>query len=281
MERQHDAATKHYQEESEARCLVKRNNDILNTQAELLLTISRTVATCATQQNTQNLQQIVLDVLSTNMKIYEIVLDMQMTMHGRLPPQIHRQQPVYFEDAHGRIAPFHIEFINFLEAFQAVMEVRFRHVPGLKKVQRNEYIIQESGSRRKLDLRAHWDSVFLPGRKVVMSMVFHTPQESSSTCPGCQTHNTSTNTESQREAQWYDNGFSRITFADLIAAAIPIAECGINEYLTLERTQLNQSRISNLGIGWEPVIITWAHEKQGFDSHSMTSLRMKMATITQ
>jgi len=36
-------------------------------------------------------------------------------MQQNLPPQIDRQQPVLFEDAHGRIAPFHVEFINSFE----------------------------------------------------------------------------------------------------------------------------------------------------------------------
>lgn len=143
-----------------------------------------------------------LKVLATNMKIYEIVLDIQKTQQTRIPPQIERQQPVYFEDAHGRLAPFYTEFINSLEAFQAVMEVRFRHVPGLKKVQRNQYLIQEPSSKRRLNLRAPWESVFLPGRKVVMSMIFQTPQTSTSSCPGCQTENEVSSSRSQEEIQW-------------------------------------------------------------------------------
>ncbi|USP81718.1 hypothetical protein yc1106_08992 [Curvularia clavata] len=198
---QYDAAKQRHQEGNETRSLVKRNNELLNTQADLILTISRTIATCATQQETQDLQSIMLKVLSTNIKIYEIVLDMQKAVPTQIPPQIDRQQPIFFEDAHGRVAPFHIEFINSLEAFQAVMEVRFRHVPGLKKIKRNEYLIQEHGSRRKLNLQAPWESVFLPGRKVVMSMIFQTPQTSMSSCPGCQTENEAPTNESQNEVQ--------------------------------------------------------------------------------
>jgi hypothetical protein len=69
------------------------------------------------------------------------------------------------------------------------MEVRFRYLPGLKKVQNVEYAIQESRSKRRLDLTAPWDSIFLPGRKVDMSMVFRRPLISMSSCPGCQTEN--------------------------------------------------------------------------------------------
>ena len=48
------------------------------------------------------------------MKIYTIVLDMQK-LQQHIPPQIDHQKPVLFEDAHGRIAPFHVEFINSFE----------------------------------------------------------------------------------------------------------------------------------------------------------------------
>jgi hypothetical protein len=57
--------------------------------------------------------------------------------------------------------------MNSFGEFQVVMEVS-----GLKKVQNVEYVMQESGSKRKLDLTAPWDSVLLPCRKVDMSMAF-------------------------------------------------------------------------------------------------------------
>ena len=43
-----------------------------------------------------------------------MVIEMQKT-EGRVPPQVDRQQPVYSEDAHGRVAPFHVEFIDSFE----------------------------------------------------------------------------------------------------------------------------------------------------------------------
>ena len=92
---------------------------------------------------------------------------------------------------------------NSFEAFQAVMEVRFRHVPGLKKVQNIEYAIHESTSKRKIDLTAPWESVFLPGRKVNMSVVFHRPQTSMSSCPACLTENEIDDSSKGSEIQWW------------------------------------------------------------------------------
>lgn len=197
----HQEAKQHRQITTEAHALAEKNHDLLNTQANLLFTVSRNIAMSITHQQASDLQSIMLEVLTTNMKIYELVLDMQK-LHSSIPPQINRQQPVYFEDAHGRIAPFHIEFINSFEAFQAVMEVRFRHVPGLKKVRNNEYALQESNSKRKLDLSLPWDSVFLPGRKVVMSMVFQRPQMPMSSCPGCGTESETELNKADSEVQW-------------------------------------------------------------------------------
>ncbi|KAF2028074.1 hypothetical protein EK21DRAFT_102145 [Setomelanomma holmii] len=177
------------QADSKADSLVKTNNEMLNAQTDLWLTFSQAITSCSTQQQSQELHVIMQKVLQTNMKIFQLVIDMQKAQQAQIPLQIDRQQPVYFEDAHGRLAPFHIEFINSFEAFQAVMEVRFRHVPGLKKVQGNRYTVKESNTKRVLNLGAPWESVFLPGRKVVMSMIFHVPQTTTMSCPGCQSEN--------------------------------------------------------------------------------------------
>jgi hypothetical protein len=198
-EAQYDLANQHHQE---IRSIVRENNDLLRNEAGLVLTISRLVANFTPQKMTQGLQNIMLKLSGTNMKIYQIVLDIQSAIQHQLPAQINRQEPVYFEDAHGRVAPFHIEFVDSLEAFEAVMEVRFRHVPGLKKFQRKEYILQEPRSKRKLNLQAPWPTVFLPGRKVVMSMIFQTPQISMSSCPGCQTEKAASFDDPQSEVQW-------------------------------------------------------------------------------
>jgi hypothetical protein len=167
-----------------------------------MVTISRAITSTATQEQTHDLRVIMQKVLETNMKIFQLILEMQKIQQTQIPLQVDRQQPVYLEDAHGRIAPFHTEFINSLEAFQAVMEVRFRHVPGLRKVQENQYIIKESNSKRKLNLRAPWESVFLPGRKVVMSMIFQMPQTNTTSCPGCQSTQGVSSDEFQGEVQW-------------------------------------------------------------------------------
>lgn len=70
--------------------IVKRNHDLLSTQADLILTISRNIATCSTYQQAEELQSIILNVLATNMKIYDMFLAIQK-LQFQLPPQVDRQ----------------------------------------------------------------------------------------------------------------------------------------------------------------------------------------------
>lgn len=79
----------------------------------------------------------------------------------------------------------HVEFINSFAAFQAVLEVRFSEVPGLKKVKGLEYAMEETASKKSLDITKPWESIFRPGRKVIMSMLFEQVETTISSCPAC------------------------------------------------------------------------------------------------
>lgn len=164
-------------------------------------TISRVVSgvVCGTQDD--SLLSLVRKGLQWNIRILDVVTQMQQFLCS-IPPQTEREQPVIFEDAHGRLTSFHVEFINSYNAFQAVLEARFENMPGLKKVRNFEYAVQDTRSKRMLDLTGHWENVIRPGRKVVMSMVFLLPQATTSSCPGCstETHNLSVNEGS--DIQW-------------------------------------------------------------------------------
>ena len=174
--------------------LAEQNHQLLACQADQIASISSTVARFvdshqADATEATDLQALVTNVVESNVKIFTTVLQMQQLLSS-LPAQVDRQQPIVFEDAHERIAPFHVEFINSFAAFQAVLEARFEFVPGLKKVKSLEYALQDVASRRKIDLTKSWKSNFRPGRKVNMSMVFQQSQAQTSSCPGCFSENT-------------------------------------------------------------------------------------------
>lgn len=150
--------------------------------------MSSTIASLSTQ--TTELQNLLRKVVQSQMETFTAVLQFQQ-LQANMPPQIERQQPILFEDAHGRLAPFHLEFIDSFAAFQAVLEVRFTQVPGLKKVKSLEYVMQDTASKKTLDLNKPWESIFRPGRKIIMSMLFQQVDYTQSrapavvSCPGC------------------------------------------------------------------------------------------------
>lgn len=168
----------------ETKALAEETNQLLKTQAAL---IANLFTTCA---------------------------DMLQQMRTALPPQIERQQPTIFEDAHGRLTPFSVEFINSFAAFQAVLEVRFTHVPGLRKVKELEYAMQDTVSKKALDVSRPWESIFRPGRKVVMSMKFRQIKSTISSCPGCLTEveelqviDGHRNNKNDMDTQWFVHFF--------------------------------------------------------------------------
>lgn len=198
----------------ETKGLVKQNNQLLTTQAELIVTISSTVANLSSRRPTTGLENLVQRVLESNMKIFNTVMEMQQ-LQANIPPQVERQQPILFEDAHERLAPFHVEFINSFAAFQAVLEVRFSQVPGLKKVKSLEYAMQDTASKKALDVNRPWESIFRPGRRVVMSMLFQQDDSRVSSCPGCLRDNVQGDGGEDTHVRWYDLFLTRTTIGSL------------------------------------------------------------------
>ncbi|KAL9034434.1 MAG: hypothetical protein Q9214_007042 [Letrouitia sp. 1 TL-2023] len=103
-----------------------------------------------------------------------------------LPPQVLLPQPVILEDACGDIYPFHLTFIPSLEALVAVLKLRFETIgvspAGLRKLEREEFIFRERDY--EISVRRPWASVFKPGQKVDMNMLYHwqTPNDIRSDC---------------------------------------------------------------------------------------------------
>ena len=128
-----------------------------------------------------------------------------VTLQSRLPPQLERcwtQEPVTLRDPLGRVTPVHLEFIETWEvcchhqsfcttnfhpkqAFQSMLEVRFRQLPGHGKVRRNEYALEANRSNQDIDSALAFRRWFRPGQDVDMSMVFDNSAGRTTSCPGC------------------------------------------------------------------------------------------------
>lgn len=119
-----------------------------------------------------------------------------------IPPQILLQQPVILLDAFGKVAPFHLDFIDSMEAFTAVLKVRFKQAgvqqSGLSKLENREFSIQETRRKRPVDLSKPWSTMFQPGQEVDMSMIFHRFACQPRTCPGC----SSDDQGDEEQTQW-------------------------------------------------------------------------------
>lgn len=136
-----------------------------------------------------------LKILKTNLQLYDIILSMQ----ANLPQQMERQQPVLFLDACGRLSPVHLEFITSAEAFLAVLKIRFQDA-GLRKIEKGQFALEETRSKRQIDLRRPWQTCLLPGQKIDMSMIFSRVESARFTCPGCQHEAGSKTTQ---DVEWY------------------------------------------------------------------------------
>ncbi len=73
-----------------------------------------------------------------------------------------------------------------MQAFISVLKINFSKVgSGAEKIDRGEFAIQESSTKRQIDLHSDWETCFLPGQRVDMSMIFRRTILDHSICPGC------------------------------------------------------------------------------------------------
>jgi hypothetical protein len=61
------------------------------------------------------------------------------------------EEPFILEDPIGRPAPVHLQFITSWDAFNAVLEIRFRSVQGHRKIVQKEYGLQEEVTGREIN----------------------------------------------------------------------------------------------------------------------------------
>lgn len=112
---------------------------------------------------TQNrgLRRDMQDLKDQNHALVHHVVEMKEALRTQrfIPSQVLLQQPVILHDALGRIAPFHLEFIDSVAAFLAVLEIRFEHV-GRQKISRLEFTFHDTVHQKQIALRRSWRNVF-------------------------------------------------------------------------------------------------------------------------
>lgn len=113
------------------------------------------------RQEIESLRQEMKDLHTQNNTLVHHVLEVKDSLRTQrsIPSQVLLQQPVVLHDALGRIAPFHLEFIDSVAAFLAVLIIRFEHV-GRPKIKRLEFDLRDTARQSLIALRRSWTGVF-------------------------------------------------------------------------------------------------------------------------
>ena len=136
-------------------------------------------------------------IFRLNVQTYNSVMRIESTIMGHLEKTL-IQEPFILEDAIGRLAPVHMQFVSSWEAFDAVLALRFQNFPGEQKIKRKEFVLQDHATNREIDRSFPWEASFVPGQRVDMSMLFVNQEAATTSCPKCRTPSSSSpDTESQ------------------------------------------------------------------------------------
>lgn len=178
---------------------LEQNTQLLKSAKSRVETISDTLRLDWLRSIGSELKHFMGRIFFMNVAIYRVVVDIR----ALLPSQLERtlvQEPFLLEDAIGRISPVHLQFIASWDAFDAVLETRFRDLQGYKKIVSKEFVLQERSTKQDILRTRPWEGAFLPGQRVDMSMVFTDLwKEGQMSCPGCQKVNED---YSQTGTQW-------------------------------------------------------------------------------
>ena len=180
----------------------------------------------------KDIKSFMARIFFTNIAIYRAVLEIR----GHLPSHLERslyQEPFLLEDAIGRIVPVHTQFVSSWEAFDSVLQSRFRGLQGYELVRKRRYVMQDSATMRTVDQRGPWEASFLPGQKVLMSMLFEDAEKyRRNCCPNCQTPSLD---PQDSETQWFDFYALYIT-SRLMYCAVPAVLCGTGVSRSMKRS---------------------------------------------
>ena len=97
------------------------------------------------------------------------------------------------------IQPTRQPLTSSIQAFIAVLKIRFKDI-GLHKIESGEFALEDSRSKRGLQLAKPWTAIIRPGQHINMSMVFRLEEQQTARCPGCGEENAGSDLE---DIKWY------------------------------------------------------------------------------
>ena len=91
------------------------------------------------------------------------------------------------------------------QAFDAVLEVRFRQCPGHRKIARKEYALRSRTQKKNIERIVDFRRCLFPGQRVEMSMIFERDFFDMSVCPGCKIPAPESEDYQEPEIEWYNS----------------------------------------------------------------------------
>ena len=99
-------------------------------------------------------------------------------------------------------------FLTYTRVTGSALNIRFpQHKSNFKqigsaadKIEQGEFAIQDSATRRDVDLSSAWETCFSPGQHVDMSMIFTMTKTLLTHCPKC---NDNCNEMPDKDVEWY------------------------------------------------------------------------------
>ena len=134
----------------------------------LLLSLVKTTRANWLLQLGQDLKTLMLKIMAVNLvtyaavdKVHTSILDILRNL-----PTLHRpisnERFFYLEDEIGRVSIIPLDFITSWDALLAVLEVRCRGKPGLKKLLKKEYALQNRATGKDVNASQDWRVYFFP-----------------------------------------------------------------------------------------------------------------------
>lgn len=90
------------------------------------------------------------------------------------------------------------------QAFDAVLEVRFRQCPGHQKITRKEYALRSNPRAGYIERTVDFRQCFYPGQRVEMILVFKLIWHDISVCPGCNFQPPKSEEDEETVIEWYN-----------------------------------------------------------------------------
>lgn len=82
----------------------------------------------------QDIKSFMHGIFVTTFATYKIMVEIRSLLPSQLERSLY-EEPFVLEDPLGRVFPITMQFINSWDAFDAVMDLQFRNLPGYRMVQ--------------------------------------------------------------------------------------------------------------------------------------------------